>query len=364
MQDTQDAQARTPWDRLGLAIGHATDDDGGTGCTVVRGVDGPFRCAAALIGRASGSRELATCEPDHLVDRTDAVLLTGGSAYGLDATAGAMRWMEERGRGLPVGNGVVPIVPAAVLFDLAPLGRFDARPTPELAYLACSTASSRHIAEGSVGAGTGALVGKAVGAAQAMKGGVGLGVAGLPADRRDDADGNATPPFAAAIAVVNAFGDVRDGTGRILAGARAASGGFVDAERLLRHGQGDAALAAVVGGRRNTTLAVVAVSLPMDKGELAQLARAATAAFHRRITPCGTLFDGDVLFAVSPLPTAGAMPWPDDATARAALRSRLEALATAALEQAIERGVRTARGREGIPGLADFAPDAGRRIGG
>src|SRR5689334_4182997 len=103
---------------FGLALGHATDADGATGLTVIRGVDAPFRAAAALVGRASGTRELAVASPDHLVDRVDAILLTGGSAYGLDAAAGVMRWMEERGRGFPVGAGVVPIVPAAVLFDL------------------------------------------------------------------------------------------------------------------------------------------------------------------------------------------------------------------------------------------------------
>jgi L-aminopeptidase/D-esterase-like protein len=338
--------AQTPWERLGLAIGHATDEEGATGCTVVRGVDGPFRCAAAVLGRASGSRELATCDPAHLVDRTDAVLLAGGSAYGLDAAAGVMRWMEERGRGFPVGAGVVPIVPAAVLFDLAPLGRFDARPTPAMAYTACSQASARTIAEGSVGAGTGALVGKAAGLAQAMKGGVGLGAAG--ADANDDG------VFAAAVAAVNAFGDVRDAAGRIIAGARAPAGGFVDAARALRDGEGVSRFAQGAGaaaGRQHTTLAVVAVSVALDKGDLAQVAQAATAAFHRRITPCGTPFDGDVCFAVSPLP-GHAGP----AVVTPPLLARVEALAVDALEQAIERGVRRARGRDGWPGLADFAP--------
>ena len=117
---------------LGLAVGHATDHAGATGLTIVRGVDRAFRCAAAVIGRATGTRELHAASPFHLVDRVDAVMLTGGSAYGLDAAAGAMRWMEERGRGHPVNGGVVPIIPAAVIFDLVPLGSFtraaDARP--------------------------------------------------------------------------------------------------------------------------------------------------------------------------------------------------------------------------------------------
>lgn len=328
----------SPWHRLGLAIGHATDVDGVTGCTVVRGIDAPFRCAAALLGRASGSRELATCEPEHLVDRTDAILLTGGSAYGLDAAAGVMQWMEERQRGFAVGPGVVPIVPAAVIYDLAPLGRFNARPTPAMAYDACDRASSDDIAEGCVGGGTGALVGKCAGVAQAMKGGVGLGVC----------EGGGV--LATAVAVVNAFGDVRDGDGRIIAGARSPAGGFVDTERVLRGASTPTEFAFVAsGGRRNTTLAVVAVSVPLSKVQLAQVAQAATAAFHRRITPCGTTFDGDVLFAISPTSAL-----PDEALAAAEIPlARIEAVAIAALEMAIERGVTTARGRDGFPGLAD-----------
>ncbi|MBL0169284.1 MAG: P1 family peptidase [Gemmatimonadaceae bacterium] len=323
------------WHRLGLCIGHATDQAGATGCTVVRGISQPFRCAAALIGRASGSRELATCMPEHLVDRTDAVLLTGGSAYGLDAAAGVMRWMEEHARGFPVGRGVVPIVPTAVIFDLAPLGRFDARPTPDMAYKACATAATM-VDEGCVGAGTGAVVGKCAGVEFAMKGGIGIG----------SAEGGGV--LAAAIAVVNAFGDVRDGDGRIIAGARASAGGFVDAERVLRGAATPTDFAFVASdGRQNTTLAVVAVSIPLSKSHLAQVAQAATAAFHRRITPCGTAFDGDILFAVSPLPTDVG------SAADTVPLARIEALAVAAIEMAIERGVVTAIGREGIPGLAD-----------
>ncbi len=339
----------TVWEQIGLAIGHSTDVDGGTGCTVIRGLHGPFRCAAALLGRASGTRELATCEPAHLVDRTDAILLTGGSAFGLDAAAGVMRWMEERGRGFPVGEGVVPIVPAAVLFDLMPFGRFSARPTAEMAYDACDAASSTLIVEGCIGAGTGALVGKCAGITNAMKGGIGVGQA---------TGGNVT---VAALAVVNAFGDVRDAHGRIIAGARLPDGGFVDTEQLLRSHQTPTRFAqeGSEAARRNTTLVVLAVSVPLDKLALAQVAQAATAACHRRITPCGTSFDGDVLFAVSPVPTYatnddGSSHAMRDTSAHAPVPlTRIEAVAIAALERAIERGVMTARGRDGIPGLAD-----------
>ncbi|MBC8088422.1 MAG: P1 family peptidase [Phycisphaerae bacterium] len=311
------------WNALGLAIGHATDERGATGCTVIRGIDSSFRCAAHLLGRASGTRELAVCQPEHLTDRVDAVLLTGGSAYGLDSAAGVMRWMEERGRGHAIGSGVVPIVPAATIFDLAPLGLFSARPTPEMAYAACDSALSDVVEEGSIGAGTGATVGKITGPAFAMKGGIGCG----------HAYNNTVS--ASAIVVTNALGDVRDAHGAIIAGARSAGGAFADGENVLRTSPRSVT---PVG---NTTIALVAVNASLTKVQLAQIAVATSAAFFRRITPCGTSFDGDVIFAACP-PTGIAAPMPV-----------VEALAVAAMEQAIERSVRAARGRDGIPGLGD-----------
>ena len=326
---------------FGLAVGHATDSEGATGLTVIRGNDGPLRAGAAIFGRATGTRELHTLAPDHLVDRIDALLLTGGSAYGLDAAAGVMRWMEERGRGFQVPGGVVPIVPAAVIFDLAPLGRFDARPTTAMAYEACESASPTNITEGSVGVGMGATVGKIAGPESAMKGGFGCAVEESGAW------------CVGAMAVVNALGDVRDGAGRIIAGARLAgitNGGalrFLDATRVLAEGGSGirtARLDDTVGV--NTTLCVVATNVPLSRGDLTQLARASGAALFRRISPAGTSVDGDVVFALSPV---GAFaPLGANATA-------LEALAVTALESAIERAVRSAHGRQGIPGLADYA---------
>lgn len=310
--------------RFGLAVGHATDAAGGTGCTVVRGVTAPHRAAVSVLGRATGSRELALLEPGHLVERVDAILLTGGSAYGLDAAAGVMRWMEEHRRGFPVGAGVVPIVPGAVLFDLAPCGRFDARPTPEMAYAACASATSEGIAEGSVGAGTGAVVGKLRGAVGAMKGGLGVAVA--------EGKGCA----AAAIVAVNAFGDVRDEQGRIIAGARDEQGAFVDAERAIAAGTVPGGFAAT-----NTTLAIVALDAAFSRIELKQIAEAATAAYHRCLTPSGTASDGDIIFALAPM----------DGT-KASL-AQAEMLAVQALGSAIVRAVRAAKGRDGIPGFAD-----------
>lgn len=299
----------------GLVVGHATDADGATGCTVVRGESDPFRCAVHVVGRATGTRELALLEPGHLVDRVDAILLAGGSAYGLDAAAGVMRWLEEHGRGFPVGAGVVPIVPGAVVFDLAPLGRFDARPTPEMGHAACASAEAAP-REGSVGAGTGATVGKAGGADRSMKGGIGVGGA-------DSGD-----LIVRAMAVVNAFGDVRDAAGHILAGARDPQGQFLDGEALVAHGVKQSRFDALAG--RNTTLCVVSTNAALDRVQLSSLARAASAALYQRITPVGTAFDGDVVFATAPMDgMAGAAP------------AQVEALAVRALCTAIERAVRT-----------------------
>lgn len=316
------AQSLRPF---GIAVGHSTDAAGATGCTVVRGIDKPHRAACAVIGRATGSRELALLTPGHLVERVDAIFLTGGSAYGLDAAAGVMRWMEEQGRGFPVGAGVVPIVPAAVIFDLLPLGSFKARPTPEMAYEACARATSETLDEGNVGAGTGATVGKIRGAAGAMKGGLGIAVAeGLDCS-------------AVAIAVVNAFGDVRGADGRIIAGARLEDGSFVDTARALSAG---AERGGFVAGT-NTTLAVVALDRAFTRLQLKEIADAAGAEMLLRITPAGTLSDGDIVFALSPMEGASA--------------SVDEALLVAkrALSEAIERAVRHAVGRDGVPGLAD-----------
>lgn len=312
---------------FGIAVGHATDSQGVTGLTVVRGISAPLRASAHVLGRATGSRELALLDPSAHSDRIDAILLTGGSAYGLDAAAGVMRWMEERGRGYPVPGGVVPIVPAAVLFDLAPLGRFDARPTAEMAYRACDGAKPRAIEEGSVGAGTGCTVGKVAGPARCMKGGLGVAVAGTA---------GTGGVMAAAIVAVNSVGHVRDMDGTIIAGPRGDDDVPGDAERTIaaRAPQESAA-------GTNTTLAVVALNVALTKVELHQLARAASAAYYRRIGPAGTSFDGDVIFAVAPM------------EGRSGALLQAEVAAVAAVEEAIVRAVRLAKGRDGIPGLGD-----------
>jgi L-aminopeptidase/D-esterase-like protein len=229
-----------------------------------------------------------------------------------------MRWMEERGRGFDVGAGVVPIVPAAVLFDLLPLGRFDARPTPAMAYDACEHATLGRCEEGSIGAGTGATVGKFAGTASAMKGGLGCGAA------------DAGPLVVRALAAVNALGDVRDAAGEVIAGARASDGRWLDGAAIMARGsEGPSSFDAING--HNTTLCVVSTNASLDVLQLTSVARAASAALYRRITPAGTRFDGDIVFATAPYD--GGI---------AAEPAQVEALAVRALETAIERAVKTA----------------------
>jgi L-aminopeptidase/D-esterase-like protein len=322
---------------FGLVVGHASDVDGATGLTVIRGDTQPMRAGYSIVGRATGSRELLAASANHLMNgRVDAILLTGGSAYGLDAAGGVMRWLEARGRGFSVGGGVVPIVPAAVVFDLAPLGRFDARPTADMAFAACDAATV-HVREGCVGAGTGTTVGKVLGPAGAMKSGFGCSIA---------TSGNGATSVVAMV-VTNAFGDVRDAAGSIVAGARDARGGFVDTARVLARGNKPTSENFDELAKRNTTLAVVATNVPLQAADLTQLANAASAALFKRITPVGTAFDGDIIFATCPM----------EGMRGDARLMTIEALAVGALEVAVERSVTLARGRDGIPGYADRAND-------
>ncbi|HEX4573676.1 MAG TPA: P1 family peptidase [Gemmatimonadales bacterium] len=309
----------------GITVGHWTDVARATGCTVVLAPPGGMRAAGAVRGRATGTRELDALNPRHVVGHIDAILLTGGSAYGLGAADGVMRWLREHGRGYPVGSaGIVPIVPTAVIFDfdLAPGAKADRWPTAADAYQACEAAGSE-IAEGAVGAGTGATVGKALGPRRAMKGGLGTAAT------------HVGELVVGALVVVNAVGDVVDGSGRILAGARGPDGAFVDGLAYLAQG------GAPFGAGRNTTLAVVATNAALDRVALESLAHAAGDALARRIIPYGTVFDGDIVFAVSTAVRAPATPL------------QVEALAALAVPEAVERAVRRARGIADIPGLAD-----------
>jgi L-aminopeptidase/D-esterase-like protein len=311
----------------GLLVGHATDREAGTGCTVVLGPPEGMAGAASVRGRATGTRELDALSPRHLVPGIHAILLTGGSAFGLGAADGVMRWLAEKGRGFDVGVGVVPIVPAAVVFDLAIVGRPDRWPGPAEGYQACEAAVGS-VAEGSVGAGTGVTVGKVTGPDGAMKSGVGTW-----AEQRGDFT-------VGALAVVNAFGDVRDGDGNIIAGARR-EGEFVDARRYLADGGAPGGSFAQAGA--NTTLVVVGTDAHLSRAELAETAAMSVDAMAQRVTPVGTQFDGDIVFAVSTEKITGVSP------------IAVEMLAQGVVAMAIERAVRTAVGTDEVPGLAGTA---------
>jgi L-aminopeptidase/D-esterase-like protein len=297
----------------GLRVGHASDPDAETGCTVVLG---PFAASVEVHGFATGSRELDVLSPLHIVPRCDGLLLTGGSAFGLAAADGVVRWLEEQGEGFDTRAAKVPIVPAAVLYDLG-VGRPDVRPDAAMGYAAAVAASERPVDEGSVGVGTGATVGKLRGQAGAGDSGVGSW-----------ADvGQVT---VAALAAVNAFGDVLDAHGEILSGARLEDGSFLNTEAALRDGAGSAGFGGP-GRAENTTLGIVATDAKLSRSQLRIMARQVAAAFSRRISPSGTLFDGDIVFALS----TSARPGPDEEAGLMSLSLR----AQSALETAIERAV-------------------------
>lgn len=306
----------------GIRVGHATDLDARTGCTVVLG---PFRAACDVRGMATGTRELGAISPLHVAPNADALLLTGGSAFGLDAAAGVAHWLEERGAGFDTGVARVPIVPAAVIFDLA-VGDPNRRPDAAMGREACEAASDGPIAEGTVGAGTGATVGKALGIASAMPGGLGTWALQGPGF------------LVGALAVVNAVGDVLDAEGRIIAGARDADGRFIDSARVIREGTLLGEFPTLSKGPTigaNTTLAVIATDAPLTRTALEAVARQAATGVARRIAPVHTPFDGDVTFALS---TA-----PEPKELSPALITTIGTMAAYALEQAIERAVTDGR---------------------
>lgn len=267
----------------GIQVGHASDFEACTGCTVILCDEGAVG-GADVRGWASGTRELDALAPHHLVDKIHGVLLAGGSAFGLEAAAGVMRYLEERGRGFDVGVTKVPIVPGAVLFDLG-IGDFRIRPDAAMGYRACEAAHHGQVEEGTVGVGTGATVGKLFGVQHAMKGGVGTRGVELPGGIR-----------VGALVAVNAFGDVRDpSTNEIVAGARDPTTGL-PADTFLQMKQGR--LRRAFHGQ-STTLAVVATNARLTKGETILVARMGQGGLARTISPVHTLFDGDVIFTLA-----------------------------------------------------------------
>ncbi len=304
-------------DVAGIEVGHFRDPRRPTGCTVILTRAGAV-AGVDVRGAAPGTRETDLLHPSNLVDQVHAVLLAGGSAWGLDAASGVMRWLEENGVGLQVPYGLIPIVPAAVLFDL-PVGDASVRPDAAAGYAACAAASRARPLEGNVGAGAGALVGKLYGIHRAMKGGIGS--ASITVDG----------VTVGAIVACNALGDVVDpNTGAVIAGARTEDG-----QRLLNIRQ------AILNGEppkpllagTNTTIGVVATDAILTKAQAHRLAQVSHDGLARAINPVHTMSDGDAMFALG-----------TGASGKPAAMMVLATLAAEVTARAIVRAVRAARG--------------------
>ena len=315
----------------GIRVGHATDPVGLTGCTVVLCEKGAVG-GVDQRGGAPGTRETDLLRPLHLVQKVHAVLLAGGSAFGLAAAEGVMRYLEERRVGFDARVAKVPIVPAAILFDLD-LGDPKARPNAEMGYAACQTASDGPVAEGSVGAGTGATVGKILGPKRAMKSGLGTAVASLGGGL-----------VVGALVAVNAFGDVVDpATGEILAGARKLrSDELADTLATMRTFAGKA----ILRFASSTVIGVVATNARLTKEEANKVAQMAQDGIARAVRPAHTMFDGDTLFALA-------------TSDKRADVNLVGAYGAEVVAQAIVRAVRAAESAGGLPAYRDLRREVG-----
>ncbi|CAA7600568.1 glutamate N-acetyltransferase [Acididesulfobacillus acetoxydans] len=309
-------------DVSGIEVGQAENRDALTGCTVIICREGAV-VGVDVRGSAPGTRETDLCRPATLVDKAQAILLAGGSAFGLNAAAGVMRYLWERGIGYDVGVTKVPIVPGAVIFDL-PLGQV-AWPDEAMGYQACQTAGTGEVAQGCVGAGTGASVGKLFGPGQATKSG--LGTASIRVGKA----------IVGALIVVNAFGDVvRPQDNTILAGTRhPLTGRFVNTAREVQKGSGQSIL-----GATNTTIGVVATDADLSVEQANHLAKLAHDGLARTIRPVHTLFDGDTLFALATGKVKG--EWHGEILA-------LAAATVDAVERAVLNAVEYATAAGGLP---------------
>jgi L-aminopeptidase/D-esterase-like protein len=316
----------------GLKVGHFTLTERPTGCTVIL-VDGAGATGGvSQRGGAPGTRETDLLDPLNMVDRVNAVVLAGGSAYGLDAAQGAVRFLEEHGVGWRVGAaGVVPIVPAAILFDLGFGGSASIRPTADCGYRAATAATDGAVQEGNIGAGAGATVGK-MGGGGAMKAGIGSAARIMP-----------NGLVVAAIVAVNAAGDIVDPeTGRVVAGARSQDGRtLADTRQLLRSGALSRSAAPAAG--RNTTIAVVATNARLDKAQVSRMALMADDGLARAIAPSHTLGDGDTVFSLATGRFTG------DTNV-----SVIGALAADALGEAVVRAAVFAQSAGGLPAARDL----------
>jgi L-aminopeptidase/D-esterase-like protein len=312
-------------DVVGIRVGHWTNLEAATGCTVILCERGSV-AGVDVRGPAPGTRETDLLRPGHLVERVHAVLLSGGSAFGLAAAEGVMRYLEEQGVGFDTGVARVPIVPAAILFDLA-IGRADVRPDVEAGYQACLTADDGPVAEGNVGAGTGATVGKLLGPRFATKAGLGM------ASQRIGKG-----VIVGAIVAVNAVGDVVDPqTGEILAGARKpVVGGFLNTAERIKGDLGQTILAMM-----STTIGVVATNAQLTKEQANLVAMMAQDGLARAIRPAHTMLDGDTFFALSLGGREGDV-------------SAIGTAAADAVAQAIVRAVRAAEALHRVPAHRDL----------
>jgi L-aminopeptidase/D-esterase-like protein len=315
-------------DVAGISVGHFTNREAATGCTVVLCPEGAV-AGVDVRGSAPGTRETDLMRPGNLVQQVHAILLSGGSAFGLDAASGVMRYLEERGFGFKIGTGVVPIVPAAIIFDLG-LVTHKVRPGAEDGYTACINATDDPPEEGSVGAGTGATVGKVLGRDRATKGGLGTSSITL---------GGIT---VGALAVVNAIGDVVDpDTGRVVAGPRDEDNrGFLRSTDILTNPKSNIE---PQSAPTNTTLAVVATNATLNKEQANKLAQMGHDGLALAVRPCHTMADGDVVFCIAS----------GRSEAEVDMRQLCSA-ATQAVAQALVRGALMADGLGGVPAAREI----------
>jgi L-aminopeptidase/D-esterase-like protein len=311
----------------GIRVGHADNREAMTGCTVILCEEGAVG-GVEIRGSATGTRQIDSLYPVHIVQQVHAILLTGGSSFGLDAAGGVVRYLEEQGKGFDVGVTHVPVVPTAVIFDL-PLGDYRIRPDADMAYQACLNASSEAVAEGSVGVGIGATVGKLFELDRACKGGVGT------------ASLEAGGVVVGALVAVNALGDVMDEkTGEILVGLRDEEGsGFACTAELLRKGIWKKGFG--MSSLGNTTIGVVATNVTLNREDTIKVAQMAHNGLARVISPINTTFDGDIVFALSLGQRGGEV-------------NNVGALAEAAIVEAVKRAVMKADGFGMIPAYRDL----------
>ena len=316
-------------DVAGIKVGHFTFRTRPTGCTAILCEDGAV-AGVDVRGSAPGTRETDLLNPINTVQQINAVMLSGGSAYGLDTASGAMRYLEAKGHGFKIGNlGVVPIVPAAILMDLG-VGDFKIRPNADSGYAACMAATDKPVEQGNVGAGAGATVGKMFGQQSAMKAGIGsasikVGDTGI---------------VVGAIVAVNAVGDVvNPKTGKIVAGARAEKGkDFRDSMAEIMKGY-----RVVMPAGANTTIGVVATNVSLEKVQAAKVAQMAHDGYARAINPVHTPGDGDTIFALATGKLKAGVN-----------HGMIGALAAEVMAQAIVRAATQAAGLPGLPAYRDF----------